>query len=213
MVDHTSFVNRISNFYRHRRFDKFVSVLSVTVNDKILDVGGSQYFWLGTGLENNVTILNVGTPAEPSSLFTWVKGDACDMHMFDDKKFDVIFSNSVLEHVGDFVRQKMMAQEIERVGKRYWVQTPNKHFPIEPHFIFPFFQYLPSSVRRFVAKYWPFSFAKRQGRDPLIDERTIWLLNHAELQQLFPDATIVKEKFLGLTKSFFVSNVDISSTQ
>jgi len=209
MVNHSNLINRISSHYRKKRFSQFISALSITQQARILDVGGYQHFWEGSGFESNVTLLNIELPETLPEPFTWIEGDACDMRMFRDNEFDVVFSNSVIEHVGDLKRQKMMALEIERVGKKYWVQTPNKHFPIEPHFIFPFFQYLPASSRRFIAQYWPMSFAKRQGRDPLIDERTIWLLNYNQMKQLFPNATIVKEKSLGLTKSFSASNVNI----
>ena len=72
--------------------------------------------------------------------FKYVIGDACNLDMLSSKSFDIIYSNSVIEHVGR-ERQKEFANEIMRVGKKYWVQTPYKHFPVEPHFVFPFFQY------------------------------------------------------------------------
>jgi len=203
-MQHSKYVDNISTSFRVKRFQKFLHTLSVRKTEKILDVGGSIHFWKGSGLEHNVSILNISTPDVVHPPYTWIEGDACNMEMFDDKSFDIVFSNSVIEHVGDFNRQKQMADEIIRVGKKYWVQTPYKHFPIEPHFIFPFYQYLPQKVRIVVAQYWPLSFAKRQGRDATIDAKTIWLLNCEQMQSLFVGAELEKEKFLGITKSLLV---------
>jgi hypothetical protein len=203
-MQHSPLVNSISDTYRRRRFAQFLRILSVSPSDKILDVGGTTYFWAGSGLEQNVTLFNVTLPDCRPVPYIWVQGDACQMSMFADQSFDVVFSNSVIEHVGNFGRQQQMANEIRRVGKRYWVQTPYKHFPIEPHFIFPFFQYLPDGLRIEVAKHWPLSFAKRQGRDPTIDARTIWLLDRCQFQALFPEAQLEVETFLGLTKALLV---------
>ena len=70
-------------------------------------------------------------------------GDAVDMPGISDGAFDVVFSNSVIEHVETYENQRRMAAEIRRVGRRYFVQTPNRHFPLEPHFLVPGFQLLP----------------------------------------------------------------------
>jgi len=137
-----------------------------------------------------------------------VPGDARNMHMFETRSFDVVFSNSVIEHVGDISNQRMMAKEVMRVGKNYWVQTPYKHFPIEMHFLFPFFQYLPKSLQYKVARIWPWSFAKALDLDVRFEIDHIWLLDVSSLKSLFPGAIIMREYFLGLVKSLIAVAVE-----
>lgn len=194
-------VRFISNTLRRRRFQEFLLILQVKQSDTILDVGGYQRFWEGSGLEKNVTILNIRLPESQPKPYRWVEGDACQMDMFEDRSFDIVFSNSVIEHVGGFKKQQHMANEIQRVAKKYWVQTPYKHFPIETHFVFPFYQYLPSPLRIAIVKTWPFSFAKLLDLDPVFEAENIWLLGYREMHALFPDARILRERFCGLTKS------------
>lgn len=133
--------NSVSSGLRTKRFNWFLETIKPNKISKILDVGGTEAIWLGTGLEKQVTLLNIGfKKREPQ--FNYVVGDACNMK-FIDGEFDIIYSNSVIEHVGNFERQTQFAKEVVRVGKSHWIQTPYKHFPIEPHFLFPLFQYLP----------------------------------------------------------------------
>ncbi len=61
---------------------------------------------------------------------------------FGDREFDIAFSNSVIEHVPPEL-QAAFAAEVSRVADRYFVQTPNRYFPIEPHYQLPLFQFLP----------------------------------------------------------------------
>ena len=135
-----------SSKLRRDRFNKFVKILALNQDTRILDVGGTADIWLGSGFEKNVTILNIGSNNSSTTNIKFVQGDACNIEMFQDKEFDVIYSNSVIEHVGDLNRQQLFAHEIKRVTKKYWIQTPYKHFPIEPHFLFPFFQYFPQII-------------------------------------------------------------------
>ena len=189
------------NTFRQRRFRKFVSACGVTPGDSILDIGGLPHTWIGTGLESQVTLLNRDYPSKSELGLNLVVGDARNLEGFLDQSIDVVFSNSVIEHVGEFESQKRMASEITRVGKRFWIQTPYKHFPIEIHFLFPFFQYLPSKLRRLIARYWPFSFSKLIGLDPIKEAENIWLLDRSQMSILFPGAKIFEERFLGMTKS------------
>jgi 2-polyprenyl-3-methyl-5-hydroxy-6-metoxy-1,4-benzoquinol methylase len=126
------------------------------------------------------------------------------MKQFAAQEFDVVFSNSVIEHVGSYEDQRRMAKEIKRVGKRYFVQTPNLYFPIEPHFVFPFFQFLPQSVKVWLISHfalgWYGKVTDIEKANELASE--IRLLSKKEFLNLFANAKIVEEKFLGLTKSF-----------
>lgn len=108
-----------------------------------------------------------------------------------------MFSNSVIEHVGDPARQKRFGDEVRRVGRRYWVQTPYRHFPVEP----TLFQYLPPAGQRWVGLRWKYSHLKRNREDVLDELSRLRLLDRRELRAIFPDAAVLSERVLGLTKS------------
>ena len=61
--------------------------------------------------------------------FHVIEGDACSVEQFGDRSFDLVFSNSVIEHVGPPAKQAEFAHEVLRLGRSYWVQTPSKWFP------------------------------------------------------------------------------------
>lgn len=153
-----------------------------------------------------IVLLNLSTIEVKNHNFLSIAGDATNMKAFRDEEFDVVFSNSVIEHVGDNEQQSRMANEMKRVGKRYFVQTPNRNFPVEPHFLFPYFQFLPLRykvflVRNFKMGWYPKILNEQNAMETI---GSICLLTERELKELFPEATIYKEKFLGLTKSFMV---------
>lgn len=189
---------------RKKRFSLFIQMLGIDKHTRILDVGGTEAVWLNSGLEENVTLLNISHPSKTHNKFTYVVGDACNMNMFSNNQFDVVFSNSVIEHVGDLKRQTMFASEVQRVCKKYWVQTPNKHFPIEPHFVFPFFQYLPKFLQYKIGLNWNYShfkMSKNTNESILSELERLRLLNQKEMKKLFDNGSILKEKYLGMTKS------------
>jgi hypothetical protein len=112
--------------------------------------------WRQSGYEGPLVCLNLETP-ERYKIFgqlpgncRYVQGDARSLEL-PDQSFDIVFSNSVIEHVGTWEDQHAFARETARVGKRYWIQTPNKHFPIEPHMNFPYFQFLPRALQERLA--------------------------------------------------------------
>jgi hypothetical protein len=175
---------------------------------RILDVGGTDSFWKMMELDERddlrFTVLNIFPAEQPDERFRWIVGDARDLSQFGDGEFDLVFSNSVIEHVGGFADQQRMADEIRRVGQRYFVQTPNRYFPIEPHFLFPGFQFLPERTKVFLLKRFKLGwYPKAQTEEEAVGyAREIQLLNRREFTQLFPDARMIDERVAGLVKSF-----------
>jgi len=193
---------------RRRRFSLFLSLLSkVEKPISILDVGGTQRFWEVMNFsavdDIHFILLNVTEPPVSLPNFSSVVGDARNL-LFPDRSFDIVFSNSVIEHLNRYEDQIRMAQEVRRVGKRYFVQTPNKYFPLEPHFIFPFFQFLPVEVRIWLLRHFDLGRFNRvsdyQKAKSIVEG--IRLLGKNELLRLFPDANFFEEKISGITKSF-----------
>lgn len=131
---------------------------------------------------------------------------------FDDGFFDVIYCSSVIEHVTvpkadvwavrsgrEFrriadERQTEFAREIRRLGRGYFVQTPNRWFPIESHTWLPFVGYLPRHLLVLLLALTNRFWIKRTAPD--------WrLLSTREMRRLFPEARIVRERVWGMTKS------------
>jgi hypothetical protein len=133
-------------------------------------------------------------------------GDARNVREFQDQEFDGAVSNSVIDQVGTWADQRAMASEVRRVGRRYFVQTPNRYFPIEPHFLIPGFQFLPLSVRAgWLARRDVGWYRKAPTYEAALSEvARIRLLTRGEFRRLFPEAQLHTERFFGLAKSFVV---------
>ncbi len=205
---------------RAKRFELFNKLIAIIPTQQapinILDAGGVADFWERSGLLEkndiniNITTININPFYEQygtkNSKIKIITGDATNMYQFQDKEFDVIFSNSVIEHVGDYNAQRRMASEIMRVGKRYFIQTPNLYFPIEPHFLFPGFQFFPISFRAELLNHYHLGWVKKETdkSEARSVVESIKLLSKKKFLGLFPGANFYEEKFLGLTKSFIV---------
>lgn len=207
--------NSLASKMRLKRFSIFLNLVN-SFKDKstisIIDVGGDQYFWKNMGFVEDkyqFTVVNLEASTPIFENFKCIAGDARNLSAIKDKEFDIAFSNSVIEHVGTFEDQKEMAKEMQRVGKVFYLQTPSYYFPIEPHFLVPFFHWLPVSFRIWiVVKFSPGWYGKCNGDEKLASEvvNSIRLMTYSELKELFPTCKIKKEKFLGITKSYIVTN-------
>jgi hypothetical protein len=196
----------ISPLFRRRRMRRFRQILGPRAGERLLDVGGTPSFWAGMDVAAEITLLNLrppGIPPAPAPRLTWREGDGCALP-FADASFDVVFSNSVIEHVGPWQRQQAFAREARRVGRRLWVQTPAREFFIEPHLIAPFIHWLPRRWQRRLIRHGTVrGWVERpdaRAVDAFLDE--VRLLTFGEMRTLFPDCTILRERFLGLTKSY-----------
>jgi len=153
--------------------------------------------------ELQVTMVNLHPQETTLPNVRAVTGSALDLSGFDRSDYDVIFSNSVIEHLGSLDNQRRMASEVLRMGLRYFVQTPNRYFPVEPHFLLPLFQFLPRAGRIWLASHWRYGSYCRPGNvaaaTEVVDE--IRLLSAAEMAALFPGARLHLERFGPLVKS------------
>ena len=194
----SSFRNQILRWLRpiHRRLrrekvDLFLRLVGdASAGDTLLDVGGGtgidgEFLGLYSGF-SRVVAVNLDTRhfQIPTSICVkTVEADGRNLP-FKSKSFDWVFSNAVIEHVGGWARQREFANEIRRVAtKGYFVATPNKHFPIEPHTLLPFYQFLTPQVQRHIVRLSP-----GYMREPL----EINLLSLPDLCCLFPEARILK---------------------
>jgi predicted SAM-dependent methyltransferase len=198
---------------RLQEFEKmFFSRFSGLEKIEILDVGGTSYFWKNSSLLSHpglrITLLNLYPVETSHPAIHAVQGDATDMREFENGSFDLVFSNSVIEHLYTFELQQKMASEILRVGESYFIQTPNVYFPIEAHYALPFGQFYPKAFLHFMLTQTKFSrMRKWSSAEASQYIAEIRLLNAQEMKALFPGASLLKEKVLGLTKSITAHNL------
>jgi hypothetical protein len=190
----------ISEHFRRKRFAEFSDFLSGVKT--IIDFGGTPSIWLGIG-RSNVVLLNIDEQQTPPGFFV-AKGDARKTD-FENYSFDLAFSNSTIEHVGTWEDQEAFARELCRVGKRVYCQTPARCFFFEPHYFTPFVHWFPFLIHKywFVRYFTYYGLRWKPSRDQVKDFQShLRLLNHSEMQRLFPGCEIRKERFLGMTKAY-----------
>ena len=192
----------IARYFRSKRFRRFVLAFRLTERTRVLDIGGSAYYWDYFEVVPQVTVVNLAKPTVPDQRFDWVVADATKLP-FADEAFDVCFSNSVVEHIPGAASRTSYAGEVDRCGKSYYVQTPYRWFPIEPHLMTPLVHYLPRKWQRpLLMNFTVWGILHRptpEGCDEFL--RDIQLLTVQDLRGLFPNAEIWKERALGLLKS------------
>lgn len=200
--------NSVSHQFRNKRFQFFLSLLrSLPKPITILDIGGTVEFWKAMDFNEpdvQIILLNLEAIEDVPAPFVSVKGDATNLNNFSDQSIDMVFSNSVIEHLYTWENQQKMAAEVQRVGKHHFIQTPNYWFPIEPHWVFPFFQYFPKTFQYWLTQHFQLGHIPRkpnyQDAKNQVDE--IRLLSKREYALLFPQSSIYSEKFAGFNKSF-----------
>jgi predicted SAM-dependent methyltransferase len=197
----------LSVYFRKQRFAFFLSLLNKLPRPvRILDIGGTQQYWDMMNFDESgvhVTLLNLTEQPVTRLDFTSVAGDATNLSDYADGSFDIVYSNSVIEHLFTKEAQDKMAKEVSRVGKFYFIQTPYYYFPIEPHWVCPFFQFLPVRSRIWLTQHYNLGHIGRIQDITAAEKqvREIQLLTRHEIQSLFPDAGIFNERILLFTKS------------
>jgi hypothetical protein len=204
---------------RQKRKRLFLTRLAPRVGDRILDLGGDDGAHIAqvVPFREGVVVADISSEALRRASadygFETLLLDESGQIPASDCSFDIVFCSSVIEHVtvdkedlekyatnatfarSALERQKLLAEEVRRIGKSYFVQTPNKYFLIESHSWLPgLIVFLPRRflirLLRLMNRWWP----KKTELD--------WnLLTYNKMQDLFPDAQIIRERSLGMTKS------------
>jgi SAM-dependent methyltransferase len=189
---------------RRRKLALFLEVMGPTPATTVLDVGVDEVSLGDAGGQSGCTTHNLleeryAWPEQLTALglhdgarfrerypeIAYVQGDACALP-FADGAFDVVYSNAVIEHVGGRERQEAFVREALRVGRRVFVTTPNRWFPIEVHTRLPLVHWLPEGLAGraydLAGKSWA-----RENR----------VLGPSDLRSLFPGPVEIRN--LGLT--------------
>ena len=215
-------VNKIIPYFKSERWNIFLRWHVPQPDEIVLDLGGGD----GTALAKlypypeNIVLADISKAqieygvkkhGLKESLLLDESGDI----PLESKTVDIVFCNSVIEHATAdkkqlwklkngskfkalaLKRQGDMAREIMRVGKKYWVQTPYKHFPFETHTWLPFTQYLPRRLQVKTIECFNRFWVKKTSPD-------FHLLSKSEARALFPNAEIIFEKMCGLPKSLII---------
>jgi SAM-dependent methyltransferase len=188
--------------WREQRYRDFVDLCGLDDHHRIVDVGSG-----GTGVSGTLGRFNASNPIVALDLVSrgesgrpnirFVQGDATAM-AFTDGEFDMAFCNSLIEHLPP-AQQRLLANEIRRVASGYWIQTPNRYFPVEPHLLIPLYQFLPRRIRRFIDSHYAGGYTE--------------LLTRRDLESLFPEGDIYEERVGLLVKSIVTYRCPAPTTQ
>jgi hypothetical protein len=198
-----------TRLFRHKRFAQFEALIAELPRPlKILDIGGTQAFWEGMDFveqaDIEIVLANLTGSAPRHAAFRVCSADGRRLPFASDS-FDLVFSNSVIEHLGSRLGQEQMAAEVNRLGSNYYIQTPNRRFPIEPHYLLPLIHFLPRAWQARILlwlriEYFDIRIDSLEKAYAVVDE--LVLLSAGEFHSLLPNGRLIKERFFGLTKSF-----------
>jgi SAM-dependent methyltransferase len=217
--------------FRKQRFEIVLNIMKRIISSKskcdIIDLGGTYGYWQPflpqlRGLNIKVRILNLEdrTEAFADDRFSFERGDATNLPAISDRTFDLVHSNSLIEHVGRWTDMKRMAANVRRLADNYYIQTPYFWFPMEPHSRTIGYQWMPPQWRvklllRRSLGFYPMAADIDEAMDYV---EGVSLLDKNQFKALFPDGRIISERVWGLTKSLIAvrsewSELRVSSTE
>ncbi|MEU7023036.1 class I SAM-dependent methyltransferase [Streptomyces sp. NPDC046203] len=191
--------------FRAARWERFRACFPGIEEMRVVDLGGTAENWLRSPLRP-LRVHLVNLEPHPDVLPGWMSAEIADVTDPDVPaklgEFDLVVSNSTIEHVGGPSQRRRFVAAIEQLAPMHWVQTPYRYFPVEPHFLAPGFQFLPLAAQAKLVRHWPLTHSRpatpEEGMDAVIN---IDLLTRAEMRHLFPRSVILAERVGGLTKS------------
>lgn len=192
-----------STRWREKRWQAFALRFPDIGEMSVLDLGGTVESWRHCPTRPaSLTLLN--TSQQEATEDEVIVGDACVPSALEGRHFDLVYSNSVIEHVGGHQRRVCFAEAVHSLGDHHWIQTPNRYFPIEPHVLCPGFQFLPVPIAARALLRWP--VGNLAGMVPSHEVAVRWvqeteLLGLTQMRFYFHGSDIDRERFGPLTKS------------
>lgn len=194
----------LSERIRRRRWKLIRECVPDLAELRVLDLGGTGLWWGKAPVRpRHVTVITLWDADQTHPSVTMIQGDALRAdELVNGQEFDLVFSNSLIEHLGGHALRRRFADVVTSLAPRYVVQTPYRYFPVEPHWMFPGFQFLSVQARSYIAPRWPLGHThgwdKRQAANEVMATD---LLSATEMRAYFPDAEIVWERVGGFPKS------------
>jgi hypothetical protein len=210
----------VSDKSRQRKLDLFYRTFEPSEELTILDLGGeashpdqpnlqllSSYKW-----RHRLTLVNLFFPDAQRAVdvlpgLKAVCGNGCSLP-FEDKQFDICYCNAVIEHLFSWENQVRFASEIRRVARSWFVTTPNRWFPFEPHMRLPGVTWLPRAWQHGIGKTYSYHHIHRKYISGT-DWSEIRLLSRCELQRLFPGSKVIRNGTVGWTPTFIAIGGDV----
>lgn len=212
--------SRLSYISRKRKLELFYKIIKPSEQTRILDIGaeinpnGDRGLQLIDSYPWKSKLFAINTSAEHIKLIKKhypeieaVVGDARDLP-WPDKYFDAVYSNAVIEHLGDFENQKKMAAEIMRVGKRWFVTIPNRWFPFEFHLRLPFVTWLPAHSYLWVGRIISYNHVRKKYMFG-IKHDGLRLLTARKLKLCFPNSKIIKQRLTFMAETLIAVGGDM----
>ena len=175
--------SKISFHVRRQIFASFMEILRPTALSRVLDVGvtpdrtlpESNFLESLYPYKDHLVVTSIEDASHLEQEYPgirFVRTEKLDLP-FADKSFDIVFCSAVLEHVGDYDQQKLFVAELFRVSERFFIITPNRHFPMEVHTLIPFLHWLPLSSYRAILRALGMEFWSRSENLNLLTPRSL----------------------------------------
>jgi hypothetical protein len=190
---------------RNLRWKTFRAHFPEIESMSVVDLGGTVDYWMRAPVQpRSVHVLNL--QERPSAIPDWITVDVADATdpalLSRAGAYDLVYSNSVIEHVGGHQRRKAFAANVAALADRHWIQTPYRYFPVEPHWVCPGMQFLPLSMRARLGLHWPLVHTRPADmKSAIAAQLSVELLDITAMRHYFPNSQIVYDRLAGLVKS------------